>query len=68
MSDPWVVEGYSSPIIYWSTYSKYEFDETVIGHMAEFFNVGRRDIKLKLSDWNYDSFVAIYQVSFYFHC
>ena len=62
MHDPWVEEGYSSPIIYWSTYSKYEFDEAVIGHMAEFFNVSRRDIKIKLSHWNYDSFVAIYQV------
>ncbi len=63
MQDPWVCAGAVGPIVYWSSYSKYEFDEIVVGHMAQFFNVSRRDVKLKLSEWNYDSFVGIYQVS-----
>ena len=49
----------------WPSFSKYEFDEDVVGHMAHFFNVSRRDVKLKLSEWNYDSFLAIYQASIF---
>jgi maternal embryonic leucine zipper kinase len=62
MQHQWVVTGHHSPIIYWSNWTKYEFDETVVGLMSQFFASSRREIKLRLADWQYDSFVSVYMV------
>ena len=67
ITDRWLTRSHFGPIRnLLPTFSKYEFDEDVVGHMAQFFNVSRRDVKLKLSEWNYDRFLAIYQVIEYF--
>ncbi|XP_075239067.1 maternal embryonic leucine zipper kinase-like [Convolutriloba macropyga] len=63
ITDRWLTRSHFGPIRnLLPTFSKYEFDEDVVGHMAQFFNVSRRDVKLKLSEWNYDRFLAIYQI------